>query len=396
MRILQVCKKFPYPLNDGERIAIHQLTKGLSAAGASVTVAALNTRKHFTDVANVTVPLSQVTYHSTYIDTTPSPLSFIASFLRGSSFNVDRFYSKDFEKVLTDILTRQTFDIIQLETVYPAIYLPVIKKHSRAKMVLRSHNLEHRIWERNSLQASSFIKKKLYAHFAARLKRFEQQTLSHIDAVIPISPIDAEWYKQQTFTGGIYIVPTGFDAPHNIAFHINQNLQLYYLGSMDWLPNVEGIIWFLNKVWNHIAQQIPGATLHLLRFNGDQPFQNLQGIQWYDRVEDVSAFIATKDILIVPLFAGSGIRIKIPEAMNYGKAVISTTIGAEGLKLTPNEEILIADSAEDFIRSINALHQNREQLRQLQHAGHAAVRSRFDTFSLAQNLLAYYRRLCQP
>jgi glycosyltransferase involved in cell wall biosynthesis len=147
-------------------------------------------------------------------------------------------------------------------------------------------------------------------------------------------------------------------------------------------------------VWLRLIEIIPTLSLHLPAFNCSESLQKVKGIVWYDYIEDVPSFIASKDVLIVPLFSGSGIRIKIPEAMNYGKPVISTSIGAEGLPFEHNKELLIADTADAFITTIETLHYNRSKLLQIAQAGNAAVRAHFDNYTLSKKLLAYYHRLC--
>ncbi len=394
MRILQVCKKFPYPLIDGERIAIFQLSKGLSEAGAEVQIAALNTYKHHTNLSSVP-HYFQDTYHikSVDINTTPGFPGFMNSFFRGTSYNVDRFYSKDFENLLLQTLRETEFDIVQLEGSYLLPYIQAVRKSSKAKIVLRSHNIEHRIWQRNAEATHSFFRKRLYRFFAQRLKKVEIKLLESVDAIVPISSIDALWYKQQGFKKPLHVCMTGFDAPLHQNKQFNHELKLYYLGSMDWLPNVEGLKWFINNVWTVCMEKQVPLTLHLPNHPQQYLFEHVKGIVWYQNIDDVKQFIADKDILVVPLFSGSGIRIKIPEALNQGRVVLSTTIGAEGLGLTHNKEILIADNADSFIIEIMSLHQNRDLLTTIANNGYRACRSRFDNRVLTGELLQFYRTL---
>jgi glycosyltransferase involved in cell wall biosynthesis len=394
LRILQVCKKFPYPLNDGERIAIYQLTKGLTEAGAEVQIAALNTQKHYTDVTSIPVHFhSKHHIQSVDIDTTPKFGGFISSFFRGTAYNIDRFYSKIFEHLLIQLLKENAFDLVQLEGTYLSPYVQAIRKNTNAKIVLRSHNIEHIIWQRNAHQANSVLRKQLYSFMAQRMEKAETRLLDIVDAIVPISPVDAEWFRERGFRKPLHTSFTGFDEPTYQTNLFNEQLKLYYLGSMDWLPNAQGVKWFIQNVWlNIIEKQLP-LTLHLPAHPEQHLFEQVNGIVWYQQVDDVQQFIADKDLLIVPLFSGSGIRIKIPEALNQGRVVVSTSIGAEGLGLTHNKEIIIADDAKSFLDEIISLHQNRSRFNTIAHNGYLACRSRFDNRVITRELLQFYHTL---
>ncbi len=397
MRILQVCKKFPYPLIDGERIAIYQLYKGLQQAGANITIASINTKKHYTNIENISPSIfDNKIYYSKTIDTTPTSIGFLKSWIKGSSYNIDRFYNKEFEQQLIKILKETSFDIIQLEGMFLYPYIKAIRKNTKAKIVLRSHNIEHRILDRNLTLTKAGLKKVLWRMLQKRMQKTEKLILKEVDAIVPISEIDALWYRENRFLKPLHVTMTGFDKPEQVSHQFNEKLQLYYLGSMDWLPNVEGVKWFIKNVWVELLKEKLPLNLYLPLFtNSEKWFSDIRDIIWVEKVEDVNVFISGKDILVVPLFSGSGIRIKIPEAMNHGRVVISTSIGAEGLGLNSGQEFLLADDATTFIKLIKQLSLNRSQLEQLSVRGFNTCRQRFDTLKLASELLQFYQTLLQ-
>ncbi len=139
MRILLLCKKFPFPLKDGESIAINNLAKAMANNGMELVLLAMNTTKHYLNIEKTTsaqIPqYHQI--HTVKVDNSVTLFGALSHLLQRKSYNIGRFYSKAFESKLIQILGNQTFDIIQLETIYLTLYLPVIRRFSRAKVVLR-------------------------------------------------------------------------------------------------------------------------------------------------------------------------------------------------------------------------------------------------------------------
>ena len=149
MRILQLCKKFPYPLKDGESIAVNSLSKSLHELGCEVTLLAMNTRKHFYDTRKL--PSSFTHYqqiHTVTLDNRIKPLEAFANLFSRDSYHISRFVSSGFQQALVRLLREESFDVIQLETLYLAPYIPLIRRHSDALVAMRAHNVEHEIWQR--------------------------------------------------------------------------------------------------------------------------------------------------------------------------------------------------------------------------------------------------------
>ncbi|MBA3647961.1 MAG: glycosyltransferase family 4 protein [Chitinophagales bacterium] len=408
MRILQVCKKFPYPLRDGEVIAIHQLTRGFHDAGHKVTVAAINTRKHFFPPAELPVENQELAdFHSVLLDTDVNWWDALRSMFRGDSYNIQRFVSPDFEKLLSGILLKNEFDIVQLEGLYLLPYLLTVRKYSKAKVVLRAHNIEHLIWERNSKLVKTGAKKWYLQTLAARMKEFEIYNINSCDALIPISDVDAAKFIELGCKLPIHSCPIGMNingsltVSDKISFKFpereiaEEKDSLAYIGSMDWLPNREGIEWFLEKVWPKVHGQYPKAKLFLAgrNFPEDFPDTKQPNLELVGEVENARAFIRSKAIIIVPLFSGSGIRVKIIEAMAEGKPVIATTVAAEGIDITNGENILIADDADGFARHIKKCLNDAEFAHQLGENSRTFVKQHYDIRKHIEHLLQFYQSL---
>lgn len=398
MRILQVCKKFPYPLRDGEVIAIHQLTRGFYEAGQKVTVAAINTKKHFFPPDELPVENQEFAdFHSVLLDTDVNWWDAFRTLFTGDSYNIQRFVSPDFERLLSAILRENDFDIVQLEGLYLLPYLLSVRKFSKAKIVLRAHNIEHLIWERNSKIAKPGAKKWYLQTLAARMKEFEIYHLNSCDALVPISDVDAARFVELGCKLPIHTSQVGMNlnGETDETEEVTANPSICYIGSMDWLPNREGIEWFLDKVWPKVQSQFPELKFFVAgrNFPSDFPDKVYKNVEMVGEVENSRAFIRSKSIMIVPLFSGSGIRVKILEAMAEGRTVISTTIGVEGIGAVNEEHILIADDADAFARQIKRCLKEPDFCHTIAENGRNFVKHHFDNKVIVKDLLNFYKSL---
>lgn len=359
MKILQLCHKVPFPPYDGGTIAMNNITQGLLSEGHRVKVLAVETPKH--RVLSENMPddyLKSVDFESVFIDTT---LSFWAAFktvFTRTSYQVSRFYSKAFATKLTEILQKETFDIVQLESIFMAPYLPVIRQFSAAKIVLRNHNIENLIWHRVITNEPNPLKRWAIRYFSRQLKRYECNLGSQIDGFAAISEPDYLFFKECYRNVPGAVIPFGVDLenyPENEDYMPSGTPELFHVGSMNWLPNVEGIEWFLDEVWPEIHEKFPEITFTIA---GRQIPEKISqrtdnNIIIAGEVASANDFMAERDIMIVPLLSGSGVRVKIIEGMALGKTIITTAIGAEGLAVEHGKNILIANTPEEFLECIS-------------------------------------------
>jgi glycosyltransferase involved in cell wall biosynthesis len=394
VRILQVCKKFPYPLRDGEVIAIHQLTRGFYEAGHKVTVAAINTKKHFFSPDEMPQENQALAdFHTVLLDTDVNWWDALTSLFRGDSYNIQRFVSADFERLLSGILKENEFDIVQLEGLYLLPYLLTIRKFSNAKIVLRAHNIEHLIWERNSKMAKPGAKKWYLQNLASRMKEFEIYNLNSCDALIPISTVDAAKFVELGCKLPLHTCPVGI--PLDDMAEMDDPPTLCYLGSMDWAPNREGVEWFLDYVWPKVNSQFPELKFYVAgrNFPSDFPEKDYPQVEIVGEVENSRAFLRSKTMMVVPLFSGSGIRVKILEAMAEGRPVISSTIGAEGINAVDGAHLLIADTPDAFARQIRRLLKDKDEARRMGMHARAFIRENYDNRKLVSDLIDFYKTI---
>ena len=160
MKILQLCKKFPYPLKDGESIAVTYLSKALNQLGNQVTLLTMNTKKHYFNIGELPADYDQYqSIHFTDIDNEVKPFDAFLNLFSDDSYHISRFISTSFEQKLIEILKLEEFDVVQIETVHLAHYIPIIRRYSEAKIAMRAHNVEFEIWQRIADNTRLFPKK---------------------------------------------------------------------------------------------------------------------------------------------------------------------------------------------------------------------------------------------
>ena len=214
MKILQVCKKFPFPIRDGESIAITNLAKSLKVQGSEVHLLAMNTSRHFYQIKEDKLPAELDFYNSVktvFVDNRIKIFGALRNLFSEESYHIERFISLDFSQELTTILSQDDFDVVQLETPYLAPYLSVIRKNSNALVVMRSHNVEYEIWERISKNTLPGPKRWYLKLLTKKLKRFEIKQLSQYDILAAITRRDLDKYRALGFSGEGTVIPVGFD-----------------------------------------------------------------------------------------------------------------------------------------------------------------------------------------
>ncbi len=395
MRILQLCKKFPYPLKDGEAIAITNLTKGFAAEGHEVDVLAINTHKHHFDPARLPDELQATAdYSAVTVDTDVRISDALINLFSNRSYHITRFIAEAFDQKLQELLRNKSYDLIQLEGLYLTPYVPTIRQLTNAPVVLRAHNIEYEIWQRIVQNEGNFLKRGYLAMLTKRLQAYEISAINEYDAIVPITERDKQRFTNLGCNLPMYVTPAGIDLTSYQHDKVQTEFpSVFFLGGLDWLPNQEGLRWFLANVWPKLLQEFPGLPFYIAGRNQPKWMRNLQAPNVYvvGEVDDALAFMRSKAVMVVPLLSGSGMRIKIAEGMAMGRAVVSTSIGTEGIPAHDNEHICIADTAELFAGKIAQCLRNPSFYDQLGQNGRTFVEENFEYKTLAKKLLSFYK-----
>ncbi|NUM31405.1 MAG: glycosyltransferase [Bacteroidetes bacterium] len=396
MKILQVSNRVPYPLNEGGTIGIYNYTKGFCELENDVTFVTLNAVKHKIDIEDAKKELNKYCkFHYLNINTDIKISKAFLNLLTKKSYNIERFYSSEFDKLLENILSNEKFDIIQVEGIYASMYLKTIRNFSKSPVVLRQHNVEFQIWERLCRNEKNGLKKLYLKLLSKRLKNYEKAQLNLYDAIIPVTNDDADVFTNEGCTKPIFVSPAGIeDSKFEKYKGVKANPKyVYHLGSLEWMPNREAVIWFIENVWEKIQTIDSSYKLFIAGKNMPDFFKKYQteSIVIEGEIENALDFISDKCINIVPLLSGSGIRLKILEAMAAGKLVIATTVGAQGINYTKDKNILIANTVDEYCEIFKKHSQHTECFDFIKQNAVKLINDEYSNKAVVKKLLNFYK-----
>jgi sugar transferase (PEP-CTERM/EpsH1 system associated) len=306
----------------------------------------------------------------------------------GQPYTMRKYYVPELRRRIETVLAERRFDAIICDFIYPA---GLLDWRLPCPKILFTHNVEARPWERLYRVTSNWLwKAAAFVEFKT-LTRAERTYVRLADHVLTVSEVDRQFFAQYVPAERITALPTGVD----IDFHTpvpGEELDgaIVFTGSMDWMPNEDGIEWFLKEVFPIILQKAPDAVLWVVGRNPSERLQALaqsnRSVRITGRVDDIRPYIRRGSVYVVPLRSGSGTRLKIFEAMATGKAIVSTTLGAEGLPVEDGTDIVLADDAESFARETVELLRDGNRRRALGLAARARVAERHGWASVTEKL----------
>lgn len=302
-------------------------------------------------------------------------------------YAVGKYRSRAYRRRLEQLLRERAFDLIVCDFLFPAVNLP---KRLPCPAVIFTHNVEAEIWRRHAETKTGAIAKRLYRTQYRRMLRYEGATLKRFDGVLAVSSADRDTFAR-IYPGAIrhpvHVVPTGVDtAFFSPVPSPPAGKSLVFTGSMDWLPNEDAMVFFCREILPLIRAEEPSTTLSIV---GRAPTPTVarlaaeHGVAVTGRVDDVRPYMADAAVYIVPLRIGGGTRLKIFEAMAIGKAIVSTTVGAEGLPVNDGEHLLVADDPLAFAHATLRLMRDLAERRRLESAARSLVLARYDWSAVA-------------
>ncbi|MBS4012232.1 MAG: glycosyltransferase family 4 protein [Bacteroidetes bacterium] len=399
MNILILSPKVPYPPIDGGAIATLSLAQNLKDVGNNVTLLALNTSKHKADISRIPKTIiDKLNMKVVDIDTSISFFSALRNLLFSRlPYNGERFFKSNFGEKIIDVIKSENIDIVQLEGLYMALYTGIIKKHFNIPVVLRAHNLEHVIWQRNCLFEKNLLKKWYYKILSKRILKLKKDIIQHIDAIVPITEHDCKTFKEFRASVPIHVACAGINKEFINEINVPANCSsVFFIGALDWIPNQEGLKWFLESVWPKVLKKHPYEKFHIGGRNAPQWLINIfkkPGIVYHGEVDSAIKFMKQNGIMVVPLFAGSGMRIKILEGMAAGITIISTTIGVEGINARPDRDIIIADDANIFAEKICYVLENKDICKTIGDNASEFIGKHYDNLEIAGSLMDFYKSI---
>jgi glycosyltransferase involved in cell wall biosynthesis len=389
-RILILTNRVPYPLNDGGNLAVHAMIEGYKKAGWEVYLLSMLTSRHPVPAEKLdTLFTGLAGFQVVPVNNNVKPINTLANYLFSKKPNhVARFASRSFDQKLKEVLASFKPEIVQMESIFLTPYLDTIKKNSKAVNVLRLHNIEHQVWERLADEIKNPFKKMYLANLSRRIKKFEIESWKKFDLLLPITKDDAAIVHFLYHHVNMLIAPFGIDTA-NIKPSEHEKWIGYHIGAMDWIPNAEAMKWFISQVWPQVMNVTPDFRFFFAGRNMPEYFMGHLpiGINCAGEVEDASAFIADKKILIVPLRSGGGIRVKILEAMAAGKLVISTDVGMQGIEAVNGQHYLAANSARQFKDAIRKALSDKLASERMAANGQALILEKYRLEAVAETVI---------
>jgi sugar transferase (PEP-CTERM/EpsH1 system associated) len=349
MRILWIKTELLHPVDKGGRIRTYHMLRALARRhhvtyltlddGTAASDASERAKEYASKV--VTVPFRPAAKFTARFF-----LDLARNLFSPLPYAIARYRSAEMQRQIEQLAAEA--DLIVCDFLAPSVNVPrVLQKPT----VLFQHNVEAMIWERHAAVARNPVRRAYMREQCRRMHRFEAQQCDRFDHVVAVSEVDATEMRVRYRARPVSHIATGVDLDYFIpsATGWSSNNALVFVGSMDWMPNDDGILWFAADVFPHVRAMIPDATLNVVGRSPSAAMRQLAsrvpGITVTGAVPDVRPHMIAAAVSIVPLRIGGGTRLKIYEAMAMGLPIVSTSIGAEGLPIAHGEHLLVADDA---------------------------------------------------
>lgn len=415
--MLHFAPRVCWPLDTGAKLRNYHLARVL-AERAPVTLLAF--RDAGEPLINFENPYEQVVIVKR--DPGYTPAKIIRGALGRTPLSLLNYTTEAMKQALAQILSKQDFDVVQVESIHLMGYLPILRAApGRPWVICDWHNIESEVMQRYSEREPNFLRRTYARKTARQLSTLEQQATHDFDAHVVVSYRDRERLLQLNPASSISVIENGVDGAYysdqeiekaHAAWRIHQRPddagvdgvrqspsranRIVFVGSMDYHANIDAVVDFAREVWPAVHERNPELVFTIV---GRDPaaevrqLASIRGIEVTGTVADVRPYYREAVASIVPLKVGGGSRLKILEAMAAGVAVVSTTLGAEGLNVRQAVNILIADTNAQFLEAITGVLENEELRRQLSDAGRALVASRYDWARAGESLFRIYEDL---
>lgn len=367
MRVLQISPRKPYPPSGGGEIVTYNTIKYLSLRNHDITLVSIVDKSE--DIPELQEYCEWVPVEK---DTRNKIFGILGNLLSAKPYTISKYHSGRVMDVVRRELREKEFDIVHLDGLHVAHYGAMVKREFELPVVLGAHNVETKIMQRfYRSQGNPFIK--LYAYYQYRkLYSYEARLCGVFDRCLMITGLDERRLREMNPNVKTAVVPAGVDTSYFYPLNLREEpCSIVSVASMDWLPNVESILWFYYRVFPIVKKSVPEARLYVVGRNPPGAIKDLEGddVVVTGFVDDVREWMARGRVFIVPLKTGSGMRVKILNAMAMAKPVVSTSVGCEGIGAVHGRSISVADSPEEFAARIVELFNEREKRERMATAG---------------------------
>lgn len=394
MHILWLKTELLHPVDKGGKIRTYQMLQQLKSLHR-VTYLCLDDGSAAADAEQRAMEYCHDVVRVPFAAPAKGTIGFYADLARNVfsplPYALSRYRSEPMRAAIRQTVREQKVDLVVCDFLTPAVNLP---DDLDVPILLFQHNVEAAIWERHAAVADQMVKKAYMREQWRRMRSFERHECRRVDHVVAVSDADRRLFEQDYGVTSCSAVATGVDTDY---FRPSGTVErganrLVFTGSMDWMPNEEGIAWFVRDVLPIVRATVPEAALAIVGRNPTTAVRALAdaapGIEVTGTVPDIRPYLEGASVVVVPLRVGGGTRLKIFEAMAMECAIVSTTIGAEGLPVTDGTDIRIADDAAGFAAAIVALLERPASIAALGAAAATHVRRRFGWGQVAADFAA--------
>ncbi len=404
MRILWLMTLLPWPPDTGGKQDTFFMLREFSLMGHEITSGIV-----FHDETPPAVPgeFSSLVKETHFLPGNPATLhvQLFKSITDTVPFKFRKYYSEQAVRQLSDILADGQFDVVLLDH----LHLAPLLLDTRSIVdwegigfplkVLRTQNVESTIVIKYAQRTTNAMVAAFGKKEAHKMKEYESNVLSEFDLVAAISPVDVATYgKMCKRRANIVSITAGVDIEHlEPSGAPPQAGEVVFVGSFDWQPNVDGAIWLINKVWPRVLEKYPDAHLSLVGRNPREPVKELasETVEVTGQVESVEEYVSRATCSVVPLWIGSGMRLKILEAFALGRPVVSTSLGAEGIEVIDGEHIIIRDDADQFADAVVKLLTDEQKCDELSRNARALAEKNYSWPNVAGKFSEVIEKLLQ-
>jgi polysaccharide biosynthesis protein PslH len=307
-------------------------------------------------------------------------------------FSVIAHRSEAFGRRVKEMLASHTFDVVHVDTIALSQFVDLA---GAVPTVLTHHNIESQLMARRASVERRWYARRFLAREASKLKRLEMEQSPRFGVNVVMSAQDGDILKQMAPAARLAVVPNGVDIEYfEPDGGVHETQALIYTGGMNMFANRDAVMHFLTAIWPAIRQQVPSARFVAVGQDPPPELRELAGrdsrIEVTGYVSDIRPYVRQAAVYVVPLRVGGGTRLKVLDAMAMGKALVSTSVGCEGLAVCPGEHLVVADAVDEFAERVVQLMRDPGRRRELGAAARRLVTERYAWSIVADQLLAAY------
>ena len=400
MRLLVVTTKCPYPLDEGRALRTYNLLREAAREHEIVLCTYVQSEAERDEgLEKMRAFCAEVHAVPLYMRGRAAQLAWDVGrdLFSGAPILAIKYGRRAMRALLERLIANEHFDVVQLDMLHLGELLPVVR---RFPVVLVEHNVESALWERRTVNERNPLRRAYLARQLRKLRDYEARLCRVVQQVVTVSDLDAE--TLEGMTGGVECttVPNGVDVDYfRPTDEPVEPGSLVYVGGLGWLPNLDAIDFFVSQILPKIAAEVPEVHLTVI---GRIPSQSVID-RWRDEprvrftglVDDIRPIVARAAAFVVPLRVGGGTRLKILDALAMGKAVVSTSIGCEGLAVTHGQDIIIADEPAAFAAEVVRVLRDASLRQSLACGGRACVEERYHWSKVGRLMDAVYRNAAE-